>query len=870
MKPQSSPQSPPSPISSLSNSRFTPRTADRLTIIFLILLPPVFFWRETLGWLTLGDQDALFWFFPIYKLVAEQIRAGHLPLWDPYMYSGTPLFSQMQAGVLDPINWIYLLGVTARTLTLAQETSFAIALLAVWSYARRLGWKRRAGVVTAVIYAFSGFAVGRTIYPGLLHIFALAPLPLCFIERIYQSWVRRNTDGWRAAFVGSLIVAWQIFAGHPQPFVYSSLLAASYALFCAFLRKQERPQKQHPDSETDGNISSRKSGNQRSKLLSLRFLAQCAWMYVAGVGLAAVQLLPAVEFAGQSVRREWTYEMFTAHSLHPLSVLTSLFPFFHGGGRGIYHLPFWGNYWHHNEAQIYLGAMALSLAAAGLICAWRNQFRVGVYWGGVAVFAGLLSLGGYVPLLSQAIYQIPLLNNFRSPNRHWMEVTLAVAVLSGYATNLLLSDQQREPGKKTSPVGRWIMIVAGALAFLCLSPGVLVLSRPDLAERIARDFSGLETFPAELFRQANAEFYLPMITAAGAFLLVFFVVRTRRQPYWYPLLLLFLLIDFNLYAAFAPINSAKKPETFIGRAMPEEIRAGQHESERWRSHVLLNGSSGDFSPDGFYGYEMITGYDPLINAAYKTFSGIDEAGHSYLTSPLDVRDQTLDLLSVRYLMCAPALPDAQPDWRAQKIRDDLSDSTRWRRLPFRSEMPGWRDFEVYENLRALPRAWLVSRVIPVFEGDQLKTIRGGISLSGLRSFDPHKAALIEPGAFSQLTQKLQISAVESEESVGQIIRTERSGLASVRVEVATSQPSMLVINEISLPGWRARIDGAETKLWRVDYTLCGLELPAGTHRVEMFFQPRSLVVGAIISATTLLVMLGISGRRKRAFSVDNQ
>jgi hypothetical protein len=203
----------------------SPRAATLLALLFLALLPLLFFWRETLGHLTLGDGDTAFWFFPIYTLVSAQLRAGHLPLWNPYLFSGMPLFAQWQAGVLDPLNWIYLLGVTSRTLTTAQEASFAIALLATFAYTRSLGMKRRASVVAAVIYALSGFMVARTIYPGLLHIVALTPAVLWFIERLAQR------GRWRDVAIGALVVAWQIFAAHPQPLVYSSLLAASYALF---------------------------------------------------------------------------------------------------------------------------------------------------------------------------------------------------------------------------------------------------------------------------------------------------------------------------------------------------------------------------------------------------------------------------------------------------------------------------------------------------------------------------------------------------------------------------------------------------------------------------------------------------------------
>jgi uncharacterized membrane protein len=202
----------------------TPRAKDWLAAIFLIFLPLVFFWRETLGWLTLGDQDAVFWFFPAYKFAAEQIRSGAFPLWNPYQYGGLPFFGEWQSGVLDPLNWLYWLGATSRTMTLSLELSFAVALVAMFCYARSLGFSRRASVFTAVIFGLSGFLVGRTLYPGFLRIVALAPLVLCFTERIHQR------GRWRDAVFGTLIITWQVFAAHPQPLIYSSLLACAYAL----------------------------------------------------------------------------------------------------------------------------------------------------------------------------------------------------------------------------------------------------------------------------------------------------------------------------------------------------------------------------------------------------------------------------------------------------------------------------------------------------------------------------------------------------------------------------------------------------------------------------------------------------------------
>src|SRR5262249_56121551 len=81
------------------------------------------------------------------------------------------------------------------------------------------------------------------------------------------------------------------------------------------------------------------------------------------------------------------------------------------------------------------------------------------------------------------------------------------------------------------------------------------------------------------------------------------------------------------------------------------------EGEPIRYHILLDPNSGEFSPFWFYGSEMVTGYDPVLSARYKTFSGVDEAGRTFISSLLDPRDQTLDLLNTRYVFAAPSSLD---------------------------------------------------------------------------------------------------------------------------------------------------------------------------------------------------------------------
>jgi hypothetical protein len=791
----------------MSDQRPSRRLLLLLPPVLLVLLVPCFFWRETFGRQTLGDQDAVFWFFPAYRLVAEQLRTFHWPGWNQYLFGGMPLFAAWQAGVLDPLNWLYILfGVTSRTLTLVQELSFALAALSTFVYTRSLSMGRRASIIAAVIYAFGGYMVARTLYPGLLHVTALAPLAVFFVERCF----RRSSEhgGFPASVGGALVIAWQIFAGHPQPLVYSCLLAACYALFSVLFRGPLR------------------------KGVRLRFIGHCVVMFAGGAALSAVQILPALEFARESVRQQWPYEMFTLHSLHPISLVGALFPYFHGAGKTIYHVPYWGTYWHHNEAAIYLGALAISLAVTGAVAAWRVRYRVGVFWSAVALLAMLLSLGKYAGPVAWVLYRVPLIGSFRSPNRHWMEVALAVAVLSGYAIDRFLHDEERG-------LGRVAVIASGALAVFALAVGGLVLLWRNAAEALIRSLPDLSYLPNGFLSLAGAEFWIPMSLGVLAFVVLAIFTLSRRRTRWYWALLVLMLVDFNLYATFAPIGNPNRLEKLIGTAMPREVAQAPGELQAYRSHLLLNPAAGEFSPLLFSGQEMVSGYDPLLSARYKVFSGIDEAGRSNLPSMLALEDRTLDMLNVRYVMVAPTFPV-------------LKEPVRWRELDTRSPVDAYRDFAVFENLRVLPRAWLAVRVESLAEYDQLRLIRGEVSG---RSFDPREVALMTPEDATRLDMRLGESHGGTSKP-GEVAILHRE-MGRMVLEAETTHAAMLVLSEVLTPGWHASVDGSEAEIWRVDYVLRGIALQPGKHRIEVWYSPGSLKTGATISIVAGLGLLGL-------------
>ena len=56
-------------------------------------------------------------------------------------------------------------------------------------------------------------------------------------------------------------------------------------------------------------------------------------------------------------------------------------------------------------------------------------------------------------------------------------------------------------------------------------------------------------------------------------------------------------------------------------------------------------------------------------------------------------------------------------------------------------------------------------------------------------------------------------------------------------------------------GWKASIDGKETEIFRVDYVLRGLQIPAGKHVVEFKFEPQVIHTGSTITLISSLGML---------------
>jgi hypothetical protein len=179
---------------------------------------------------------------------------------------------------------------------------------------------------------------------------------------------------------------------------------------------------------------------------------------------------------------------------------------------------------------------------------------------------------------------------------------------------------------------------------------------------------------------------------------------------------------------------------------------------------------------------------------------------------------------------------------------------RWKRLA------SFGTLAVYENLKALPRAWFVEEVKALQSAEVIRAIKTG-SLPDGSAFDSGRTALLEseaaaiqPGSPSERPRDAQ----------ARVIRFEPN---RIEVETSASQPAFLVLSEMFYPGWQAWLDGRQMKVERVDYVLRGVAVPAGKHRLEFVFRPASLRRGALCAVFGALILLAgavlIRFRKKR-------
>jgi hypothetical protein len=559
-------------------------------------------------------------------VVANLIGSGYLPLWNPYMFSGMPLFGAAQAGVLFPLNWFYLIFSTPVATNLMMLSTYMLAALGAYLYARRSGASIAGAAATSLVWQWSAFMVAKVGQTNVVQTAALLPWVLWAVERYGMSGKRSH------GVVLALLVAVQVFAGHQQTFAYSFLLAGAYTIVMA------------------------RASAGRERWSYLRALV----LLSAGVILAAVQILPTVELLRNSLRATASYDFFSSFSMPPRFVLTFFAPFIMGGGDGqLFRAPYIGPAF-VGEYIAYVGAATIMLALVALLLKPDTRTK---FWAVVVVVCLALAAGRFLPLnLYKLVYYVPVLNLFRVPARHLMEVEFALAVLAGRGLTAIAARSQSERAKVLRSVA-----AASGLVFLftCLT---VSWWRPA-------GFKLGRSAPVTILRAP--ELFIPILIAGLSAVALWFFARNVERRSGPALTVLFAIVIFDLclwgqasgwrlsptrvHPLWSEPESVRllrnlqrdrgeTPYRILTEVQPFFINTGRDEAEKFKlGEFMLS-----LQPDTYmmHGVENAAGYDGFGLTRYSKLAG-DMKLWGELTDPgRSVRGpgREFDILNVRYLL----------------------------------------------------------------------------------------------------------------------------------------------------------------------------------------------------------------------------
>ena len=151
------------------------------------------------------------------------------------------------------------------------------------------------------------------------------------------------------------------------------------------------------------------------------------------------------------------------------------------------------------------------------------------------------------------------------------------------------------------------------------------------------------------------------------------------------------------------------------------------------------------------------------------------------------------------------------------------------------------------NDKANGNAWFISKVKFVSSSDE--------EMKALDKFNSKEEVIINEKEFKISTDKTY-----AKDSLAQISLVKYKP-NYLKYKTQNNAKGLAVFSEIYYPkGWIATIDGKEAPIFRVNYTLRGLEIPAGNHTVEFKFEPQVVKTGStIVLVSGIGMLLLISG-----------
>ncbi len=560
-------------------------------------------------------------------------------------------------------------------------------------------------------------------------------------------------------------------------------------------------------------------------LFSVLLLAAFAFM-----GLAVMNPYLSIQEYGHYTIRGGEKGLDTAYaqgwSFHPLEIISFIIPDFFGGVNQTY----WG-WMEFTQIYNYCGLLILVLGFFALI--GKRKKLAWFLWISSILFL-IMSFGRHWSWFSNLLLNyLPYFNKFRVPSMLLVITQFCIAVLAALGLANIIDKFKENDQKFIKKVQTWLIVVAIVFViFLVLGKGIFK-SLPFTTENEIAQLKQNNTFDQlpqikamrlNLLFKSGALSLLFLVVGLGSILL--FLKKNITKTVFLVLILIIAFIDVYIYTGknLKNVESAKySMDTFTKRDYDDYLLS---DSTNYRIYPLNVGMNGKWA---FY-HQTIQGYH---GAKLKRYQEVLENNLDAQLRQQKINWNLLNMLNVKYVI----FPDS---------------------LPFFNLYPVFTSNEeqvvVHRNMTVLPRAWFVDSLEVIAKP---KDIWDEINSE---NFSPAKTAIVE-----EKVDGVEVPTVRNVTPTG-------FEMQNLSFETETDKPAFLVVSEVYYPaGWKAFIDGKETKIYPTNYILRGIVVPVGKHKIEMKFAPSSYklsitlsLIGILLSVLALLIGLFFWYRGRKA------
>ncbi len=644
----------------------------------LALLSGAVFRQSLSGRLVVAGYDLSLYAYPYRVAVAEALRQGRLPFWNPDIYLGVPLLANIPSAVLYPFNLVFVLSTRPQVLTIDMLLHVWLAGAFFYAFARRsLRVAPTAALIGAAGFGLGGFAIQHAEQLNIGNSLPWVPLVILGVDQAH----RLRSPRWAAVLAAGLCV--QLFAGHPQVVYYTVLIAAAWL---AGLMLGE---------------------GRRDPVGSLRGLAAVGLGVVVGLLLAGVQLLPTLELSRQSLRSGGVGIAEAGAGPVPAKVLLQ---------------QLFGDYVHGTTSEwaAYVGIITIAVALVGAVARRREPLTWALL--GVSLLAVLLARG-YPTLPFRVAYDfMPGFSLFRAPGRILLITTFTLPALASMGAMEL---RGRRAALAVGALG--LITFAGVLAsFLHRSGHTALIAKWYPAPPVAGQLLAwcALTVGAALVLTVGRRLGWPATALLVGLSCADLLLAAQPSNVAHP-------VDPVLYSRQSTtrlLPTAESPYRSLSLARTIDVTTPVPLADPGQADLLARGviehpnlptRDGLASVDGYEGGILPLGpyveFRQLLLPA--GFQNLADLPFTYLTSE-PVNRPLLELLGVRYLVVSS--PDG-----VQAAR----------RLGYR-QAEASRGLVIFQDDQALPRAHLVGNVVPVSDDAQARERLAG------PGFDPRLSATL--------------------------------------------------------------------------------------------------------------------------------